>query len=180
MWAAESSKKLGLMLDSGLGSAVAEDARVKMLHSLRVHALEKNMPSAVHDLLKSVGARAFTEKQAYVLLSSVFINARVKSALVVHQEQPEALLKTISSAPGIGALMAAQAALTRPSANSRQMVELLAQWGADWDLPGVEGWVKSLLTPKRKEWDALRSRLDALRLSVVLPPPKPSSFRPRM
>lgn len=179
-WAAESSKKLKLVLDSGLGSAMDAATRVNMLHSLRVHALKKNTASTVHDQLKSAGAPVFTEKQAYVLLSSVFINARVKSALVIYQEQPGALLQTISSVPGIGALMAAKAALTRPSRNSRQMVEILARWGADWDLPSVEGWVKSLLPDKRKEWDALRSHLDSHRFSATLPPATRVSSRPRI
>lgn len=179
-WAVDSAWRLEALLDSGLGRSMNPDARQEMLRWLRIRALKSNAAVSIHESLLGAGAPRFTSKEVFKLLADAFDFAREQSVQALYADQPAAVVQTISVPPGIGALKAAIRDSQKPTTASLEVLEQLTRWGANWDLPSIEGWVYSLNPEERKNWDARRRRLEACRLGMTLPSSTPSSSRLRM
>lgn len=179
-WAVDSAWRLEALLDSGLGRSMNPDARQEMLRWLRIRALKSNSAVPLHESLLGAGAPRFTSKEVFKLLADAFDFAREQSVQALYADQPEAVAQTIAVAPGVGALKAAMRDSKKPTTASLEVLEQLTRWGANWDLPSIEGWVGSLGPGERKNWETRRRHLEACRLGMALPSSTPSSSRLRM
>lgn len=164
-----------MLLSMDLGKQMDPAERLDNLDQVRKAALRDNTSLSVYELLRVQGLPPLTEKQASQEGAHALDSARHRSIQAIYADQPGVIINAITRSPGIGALKAVGAFLKKGSPSSIQVLDLLNQWGAQWEMPAIANLAQSLGLEKREEWDQMRRRLLAGRMEGTLAQPEPDS-----